>query len=133
MDVYPRKDYYNQFTALKDIDIRMPYYNSLIKKEYDWGTMDIKRWYLWKSPSMDYVYKLRNMLRILHEAGVRTSHTGVGYPFDVSSIEGTNYYGTSDIENQTGYSILLTLMKLLCVQDATCGHHFSTQNIKNVL
>lgn len=52
MDVYPIRDYYNKFTAIEDIDIRMPYYNYLDNdgKNDDWGMIMNEKWYLWKNP-----------------------------------------------------------------------------------
>ena len=39
------------------------------------------------------------MLRILYERGINTFQSGVGEMIELNKIEGTHYYGTSDIEN----------------------------------
>ncbi|AGC02199.1 hypothetical protein H012_gp254 [Acanthamoeba polyphaga moumouvirus] len=100
MDVRPSKDYYSDFIPLKDIDLRMPYYNhdkSLEEMDANYlGETEIDEiWYVWKNPEMEYVYKLRNMVRILHESSVNTFNGGVSYTVDSNQI--TNYYGSKEI------------------------------------
>uniref|UniRef100_A0A6G6AC34 Uncharacterized protein n=1 Tax=Borely moumouvirus TaxID=2712067 RepID=A0A6G6AC34_9VIRU len=102
MDARPSKDYYSDFIPLKDIDLRMPYYTKSESLEEDIHYLDeIQRteiWYVWKNPEIEYVYKLRNMLRILHENGVN-NFGGVGC---FESENQKNYYGSKEISDPIG-------------------------------
>ncbi|QGR54189.1 hypothetical protein [Moumouvirus maliensis] len=103
MDARPSKDYYSDFVPLKDIDLRMPYYtkNESLEEDihYLGEIQPVKIWYVWKNPEMEYVYKLRNMLRILHESDKNTSNGGVRH---FSSENQKNYYGSKEIPDPIG-------------------------------
>ncbi|AVL95059.1 hypothetical protein ma672 [Moumouvirus australiensis] len=110
MDARPSKDYYSDFIPLKDIDLRMPYYTKSESLEEDIHYLDeiqpAEIWYVWKNPDMQYVYKLRNMLRILHESDKNTSNGGVA-----------DFSGSKEIPN-------------LFIKSVGVGH-FSSENQKN--
>ncbi|CAH6419892.1 Hypothetical protein HVR_LOCUS968 [uncultured virus] len=106
MDVRPSTDYYNNFTSLSGIDFRMPYYNCGLDTEVDDDHyIPADKWFVWTKPDMEYVYLLRNMLRILHERGLCLFFSGVSesFNFDDEEVKSQvcNYYGSSSIPDPT--------------------------------
>lgn len=106
MDVGPSQDYFNTFIPLKELDLRMPYYNNSesleeMDKNYE-DSYRLATWYVWYNPEIEYVYKLRNMLRILHQQDIKVWYSGVGMqPKENVSYPIDNYYGSDKIPGFT--------------------------------
>lgn len=128
LDVRFSKDYFSEYTALSDIDLRMPYYTTTASLEeldsfYEDSRIANGTWYVWKHPAADYVYQLRNMLRVLHTQDVELFHGGVSEVFDFSDqdvvAQAKNYYGDESTPDPNESTVSWTTFNFINKNEVT--------------